>query len=194
MQQSFVRDGNHRVNALTQFSQADVGLHHPATPLEVERLRHDGDRQRIQFCRQTGDDRSRARARAAAKPGRHKDHVRAFEHFDNLLGVFERGVAPDNWVCSRTETFRELAAELYLDRRTRALQGLQVCIGDKELDALDACFDHAVDGVAAAAADADYFNSRAGDGWVVVYKNINAVARLTVQCHHSHSSLSATKC
>ena len=43
-----------------------------------------------------------------------------------------------------------------------SLQRLQVGVGDDELDAVEAGLHHAVDGVAAAAADADHLDARAG--------------------------------
>ena len=47
------------------------------------------------------------------------------------------------------------------------LQRLQVGVGDDELDAVEAGLHHAVDGVAAAAADADHLDARAGAALVV---------------------------
>ena len=47
------------------------------------------------------------------------------------------------------------------------LQRLQVGVGDDELDAVEAGAHHPVDGVAAAAADADHLDAGAGDALVV---------------------------
>ena len=60
-----------------------------------------------------------------------------------------------------------LAADLQLDRRGVQLQRLQVGVGDDELDAVEPGRDHAVDGVAAAAADADDLDARAGASLLV---------------------------
>src|SRR2546423_5681544 len=191
MEQPLVRDRNHRINTFAQLSQSMLRHLHAAASLEVERLSHDRHRQRVQFRRQAGDDRGCARAGAAAETSGHKDHVRAFEHFDDLLRIFKRRLATDDGVSARAETLGEMASELNLDRGARALQGLEVCVGDHELDAFNARFDHAVNGIAAPAADPYHFDTRAGDGRVVVDVNINAIARLTAfRCHHCRSSLS----
>ena len=55
-----------------------------------------------------------------------------------------------------------LRADLQLVRRGVELERLQVGVGDDELDAVEAGRDHAVDGVAAAAADADHLDAGAG--------------------------------
>ena len=47
------------------------------------------------------------------------------------------------------------------------LQRLQVGVGDDELDAVEAALHHARDGVAAAAADADDLDARAGAALLV---------------------------
>jgi hypothetical protein len=50
---------------------------HAALALEVERLGHDADGQDALFAGGAGDDRSRARAGAAAHAGGDEAHVRA---------------------------------------------------------------------------------------------------------------------
>ena len=101
MQQTLVRDRDDRVHALAQLAQTLLRLIHPALALEMERFGHDRDRQRVQLGSKTSDDRRCARARAAAETSSDEDHVRAFQGFDDLLCVFERGVAPDFRVRAR---------------------------------------------------------------------------------------------
>jgi hypothetical protein len=61
---------------------------------------------------------------------------------------------------------------------------LQIGVGDEEVDALDAGLDHAVDRVAAAAADADDLDARARGRRLVVDEHSQAVVRLTaIRCH-----------
>src|SRR5262249_13644231 len=57
------------------------------------------------------------------------------------------------------ETVGELHAQLDFHGRARHAQRLQVGVGDDELDAIHAGFDHAVDGVASAAAHADHLDA-----------------------------------
>jgi hypothetical protein len=66
----------------------------------------------------------------------------------------------------------------------RALKRLQVRIGNDEFDALNAGIDHAIDCVAAAAADADDFNASAGDRRLVINENIYTLAWFAYRwCH-----------
>ena len=59
------------------------------------------------------------------------------------------------------EPLRQLAADLDLVRRGVELQRLQVGVGDDELDAVESGLHHAVDGIAAAAADAHHLDAGA---------------------------------
>jgi hypothetical protein len=72
---------------------------------------------------------------------------------------------------------------LNLDRRAGTLEGLEICVGDEELDALDARLDHAIDGVPAAAPDADDLDARARDGRVVIDENVDPARRTAFRCH-----------
>ena len=138
-------------------SSADAALRllHAALAFEGERLGDDGDGQRAHFARQRGDDGRRARAGAAAETGGDENHVRAFEGFDDLVGIFERSFAADFRIGARAQPVGELHAELDFHRRTRHAQRLQVGVGNDELDAFHAGVDHAVDGVVAASTHAD---------------------------------------
>ena len=106
-------------------------------------------------------------AGAAAEAGRDEHHVGAVERFDQLVGVFERRLAADVRVGAGAEPLGQLAADLDLVRRGVEFQRLQVRVGDDELDAVEAGLHHAVDGVAAAAADADDLDAGAGAAFLV---------------------------
>src|SRR5207248_3866474 len=70
--------------------------------------------------------------------------------------VLHRRLAADVGVRARAEAFGQLASDVQRHVRRRLLQRLQVRVDGEELDALDLSLDHAVDGVDAGAADADY--------------------------------------
>src|SRR5439155_8797594 len=114
-----------------------------------------------ELAREARNHRRGARARAAAKPRGHEHHVGAVERLDDLLGVLERRLPADVRIGARAQAFRQLAADLQLDRGGILPERLQIGVGDDELDALEAHVDHAVDGVAPAAANADHFDARA---------------------------------
>ena len=65
------------------------------------------------------------------------------------------------------EALGQLGADLNLVRRGVELEGLQIGIGDDELDAIEARRRHSVHGVAAAAANADDLDARAGAAFLV---------------------------
>ena len=163
VEQPLVRDRDDRVDAVAQRLEAALGLHLPLLAFELERLGDDRDRQRAELAREAGDDRRRAGAGAAAEPGRDEDHVGAVERLDDLVGVLERRLS------GRRSDRRRRRAPWSACRRSASLTGaalrlqrLQVGVGDDELDAVESGLHHAVDGVAAAAADADHLDARAG--------------------------------
>ena len=130
-------------------------------PSNAKRLGDHGDGERAEFARERSDDGRRAAAGASAEAGGQKNHVRAFEGFDDFVGVFERRLAADLGIRARAESLGELAADLQLDGRLRELERLQIGVRGDEFDALDLGADHAVDGVASSAAHADHFDLRA---------------------------------
>jgi len=163
----FVGDDDHGVDGFEKLGHTAVGLLEAAFPLEGEGAGDDGYGQNAHFRGQRGDDRGCAGAGASAEASGDEDHVGAFEGFDDLVGVFKGGAAAYVWVGSGTEAGGEAHAELELDGSLRKLEGLNVGVGGDEFDALDFGLDHAVDSVAAAAANADDFDARAVGDFVV---------------------------
>ncbi len=83
-----------------------------ALAFERERLGDHGHRERAELARQRGDNGSSAAAGASAEAGGEKNHVRAFERFNNFVGVLERGFAADFGIGARAESLGELGADL----------------------------------------------------------------------------------
>ena len=81
---------------------------------------------------------------------------RLFDLFRVVLG----GATADLGVGARAEAAGELAADVELDVGVAHQQRLRVGVDRDELDAAQAEVDHAVDGVDAAAADADDLDHR----------------------------------
>src|SRR5450755_2211736 len=154
----FIRDDDGGVDAFHEFGDAAVRLLHAAFAFKGKWLGDDGDGERAHLDGEGGDDRGGAGAGAAAEAGGDEDHVCALESLDNFVGIFERGFAADFRIRASAEAVGQLHAELQLDRGVRHAQRLQIGVGDDEFDAFDSGVDHAVDGVAAAAADSDNFN------------------------------------
>ena len=101
-----------------------------------------------------------AGAGAAALARGDEHHVGALEHLFDLLAVGLGRLAPDLGVAAGAEPACQLTADVELDVGVAHQQRLGVGVDRDELDALQAGVDHAVDGVDAAAADADDLDHR----------------------------------
>ena len=160
LQQAVVGDRDQGVDLLAQRADALVGLLGAARALELERPRDDADRQGADLVLgDLGHDRGAARPGAAALAGGHEHHVRALQRFLDLVVALLGGREPDVRVGARPEALGQLGADVQLDVGVRHLERLVVGVDRDELDALEACVDHAVHGVGSAAAyayDLDY--------------------------------------
>ncbi len=106
-------------------------------------------------------DRRAAGAGAAALAGGDEHHVGALERLLDLLGGAPRRPArPTSGSLPGAEAAGELAADVELHVGVAHQQRLRVGVDGDELDALQPGVDHAVDGVDAAAADADDLDDR----------------------------------
>jgi hypothetical protein len=152
-------------------------------PFEREGLGHDSDGERAQLRGQRRDDRRRAGAGAAAHAGGDEDHVGAVKRLEDAIGVFKRRLLADLGIRAGAEAFRELAADLQLGRGQRCAHRQNVGVRDHELDALDACLNHSVDGVPTTPAHPDDFDPGRK---LVIFHHDRQVARagLLVKCDH----------
>ena len=128
---------------------------------EQKRLGDNRDGESAEFSGERSDHWSRAAARAAAEARGKENHVRAFEGFNDFFGILESRFAANLGIRARAQTFGELAAKLQFNGCLRELEGLQIGVRRDELDAFHLGADHAVHGVASAAADADHLDLRA---------------------------------
>ena len=154
--------GHHdqRVARLAQRLQPVVGLLLAPRAFELERERHDPDRQRAELARDPRDDRRRAGAGAAALAGGDEHHVGAAQRaLDRVVAVLG-GAAADLRVRAGAEALGDLAADVDLRRGVAHLQLLDVGVDRDEVDLVDPGVDHAVDRVQAGAADADDADDR----------------------------------
>ena len=137
-------------------SMPSVAWRRALRALEVERPRDDADGQRADLVLgDLGDHRRGAGAGAAALAGGDEDHVGALERLLDVVARLLRGALADLRVGAGAEALGQVVADVELDVGVRHLERLGVRVGGDELDAGEAGVDHAVDGVGAAAADAD---------------------------------------
>ncbi len=153
--QPVVRDGDQGVDLLLE--QLGVLLCHQLAThsLEAEWLGHHADRQGSEVLGDLGDDRCRTRAGATAHAGGDEDHVGVLERLVDLLRVLFGGALSHIRVGAGAQAARHLVADADLVRRVALEERLRVGVHADELDAHHLCADHPVDGVAAAASDAD---------------------------------------
>lgn len=99
---------------------------------------------------------------AGANPdvGGHKNHVGPLEDLFDLLAVILGRLTADIGVGSGAQAACEFAADVELDIGVTHQQRLRVRVDGDELDALEPLFDHSVDGIDTATADADDFDDR----------------------------------
>src|SRR6266511_2750850 len=183
VQQTLVGNRDHGVHAFTQLTQTVFGLLHPAAPFKMKGLRYHCDCQRLKFRRERSYDWRPARASAAAESSRNKNHIGAFKHFDDLVGIFKSSFAAYARIGAGAESFCEPAAELNFDWCPRSLQCLQIGVRNEEFNALNAGFDHAINGIAAATTDSDHFYACTCDRWFIINEDINASIQTSVLCH-----------
>ena len=146
---------DHGVHVLPELGDPLLGLLHPAPALEQERLGHDADGERAGLAGHLGHDRRGAGAGAAAHAAGDEDHVGALDRLGHLVPVLLDRLAADLGPRPGPESAGQLAPDLDLDVRLGDRERLRVGVDRDELDPAELVLDHAVDGVAAAAADAD---------------------------------------
>ena len=155
LEQAVVLDHDQRVDAVAEVLDPELGLLRALAALEDERLRDDADRERAELAGELGDDRRAAGAGAAALAGGDEDHVGALQRLLQLVAALLRGGLADGRVGAGAEAARRLRADVDLHVGVAHHQRLRVGVDGDELDAGEAGVDHPVDGVRAAAADAD---------------------------------------
>ena len=155
-----IRNDDQRVDALLQLHDARFGEPHAALTLEVERLGDHPDREDAEFARGTRHHRGGAGSGAAAHARGDEHHVRAGQVVTNLVDHLFGGRTADIGLGTGAETFGRRYAHLDDVFGPRHGQRLGVCVGDDEVDALEAGIDHVVDGVAARAPNTENGNPR----------------------------------
>ena len=156
--QSLVRNDDERVDVVAESDDALLSLDHSLSALECERFCYDTDREDAHFLSRFRYNGSRACACAAAHTCRNEYHVRAANDILNVLdALFGRRFAYRR-IGACAVTFRDLFADGDLRCRARREEHLLVAVDRNEVNSLDIFRDHAIDCVAAAAADAYDFD------------------------------------
>ncbi len=154
-QQVLVRDRDQRVDFRAQPFDPLFGELHFALAFEIEGLRHHGDGERAHLARDVRHHRGGAGARPSAHARGDKDHVGTLQEVRHALLVLECRLLPDLRDAAGPEPARELRADREPGLRVGAVQRLLVRVDRHERDVFQTHGDHAIDGVASAAAHTD---------------------------------------
>jgi hypothetical protein len=157
-EQPLVGHHDHGVHVAAHLGDAHVGLLHPLPSLEQERLGDDADRERANVAGELRDDGGGSCAGAAAHAAGDEDEVGAVQRLAHFVTILLDGLAPDLGARARAQSPGQLLPDLDLDVGLGGAQGLGIGVHRDELDPLEPFLDHAVDRVAAAAADPDHLH------------------------------------
>ena len=151
-----VRDRDQRVDLGLELLGGLLGDELAPVALEAERLGHDADRQRARASLAISATTGAAPEPVPPpRPAVMKTMSESRERLGDLLGVLLGRALADRRVAAGAEAAGDLVADPDLVRRVRLEERLGVRVAGDELDAHHLGPDHPVDGVAAAAADAD---------------------------------------
>ena len=159
-EQVLVLDDDQGVDHRLQFDDALLRHPHPVLALEMERLGDHPDGQDAHLARGARDHGRGAGAGAAAHPGGDEHHMRARQVIADLVQHLVGGGAADIGMGAGAEPFGHLHAHLDDPLGLRHCERLGVGIGDNEIDPLQPCADHIVDGISARTADPEHGNPR----------------------------------
>ena len=160
LQDALVRNRDQRIDLRFEFGDAALGDLHALLAFERERFGDDRDRQRARFARDLGDHRRRAGARAAAHARGDEDEIGTVENHREIFARVFGGFASDVGFAPAPRPRVWLLPMCTVFSVCDGAQRLHVGVDGEELHAGEPGLDHAVDGVAAAAADADHFDRR----------------------------------
>ena len=152
-----VRDYDERIDVFFEIFKPFRRVVHALFAFKVERLGDDGDGQNFQIARDLGDDGSSARAGAAAHARGDEQQIGILDRLGEHLFALFGGSPPHFRLGAGAEALGQGRTDLYFCFRFGKKQYLLVRIDGNITCALDARFDHTVDGVVPRAADADDF-------------------------------------
>ena len=174
-EQVLVWNDDQRINNFLQRLYTIFSLTHALCALKLERLRDDADGQNAKFARGLCNNRSSARARAAAHTRSDEAHVCSREVIDDLLNALFGSGCADGCLRACAKTFGNLDPKLHLASRLALLKRLRVSIGNHEVYAFELLVDHVVNRVTASATDA-----KNGDPWFEVF----LTGHCEIECHN----------
>ena len=177
-QELLVGDHDHAVDAIAQGIQAHARVALADCAFPIERTGHDGDGEDSQIAGNFRHDGSRTRSRSTAHAGGDEHHVGTLETLGNLfVALLHRG-ATDLGVRTRAKSARRSRSDLDLHLGQVRLEHLQIRVDGNELDTGQARLDHAIDGIAARATDADDLDA----GWTDVFRGLDAEVHAGAPC------------
>ncbi len=159
LQQAVVGDGDEGIHLLLEGRDAFFGHRTTLGALEGKRLGDHADGQGARLAGDAGDNRGRAGARATPHAGSDKHHVSAVDDLVQVIAGLFGGLFADSRVSAGAQPASQLVADAHPTGCCRHHQRLSVGVDGNKLNTAQALLDHAVDGVATAAAHAQNFDA-----------------------------------
>ena len=160
LQEAIVGDHNEGVDFFAQLFHTCIRLRSTAISFEGEGTSDDTDGQCTRGARNLCNDGGSARTGTAAFTRGHEDHVCPLEGFGDFLNVVFGRLATDRGICTGAEAVREIATDIKLGFCIGHEQSLRVRVHGDKFNALQAHFNHSIDGVHTATTDSDDLNNR----------------------------------
>ncbi|MEZ4768343.1 MAG: hypothetical protein R2844_07945 [Caldilineales bacterium] len=157
LQEPIVRDDDQRIDLLLQSLETFVCNAAALGAFEGEGPGNHADGQGAGIAGQLCHDGRCAGARTAAHAGSHKHHVGPVHHAAQVVGRLDGSLFADSGSPPAPRP-RELVADAQPLRGVCIQQRLGISVHHNEFHTLNACFDHPVHGIAAAAANTNHAN------------------------------------
>src|SRR5690606_11704100 len=127
---------------LAQFANALVGRARPLAAFHIERPSDDRDGQNAELLRHLRDDRRCTRSRATAHACGDEEHVRTFDHLDDSIAIFHRGLTTYFRIGAGAQTLRDVATDLQAHLHLGVLERLRIGVDANEIYAFDPSTHH----------------------------------------------------
>ena len=142
-----------------QAANAFSGLSHATTSLKAKGFGDDAHSERAAFLGNFGNNWSGTSAGPATHANGNEDEIDSLQSLLQFCSRFLRRLLTDAGITASSQPPRKGLTQLHAVTGCRLKQGLSVRIHDPIVHTIEVTENHAVDGIAAASADANYFNA-----------------------------------
>ncbi|EGG98372.1 hypothetical protein imdm_98 [gamma proteobacterium IMCC2047] len=153
----FVRNGNQRINVLRQRFNTFLGDFHALTAFKCEWLGNHRNRQNTHLTSYLCKNRRCTRTGSATHTCCNENHIGTFQHFGNACMIFDRRLAANFRISTRTQSFGGVSTQLQNRFCRDIFQCLRIGIGANKFYALNITRQHVVKRVTATSTNTNNF-------------------------------------